>query len=288
MRMNAYFDTNVFDHISKGIGVKNTDSAVLRSAIKTGTISIVLSYLNLEEALSALQQSASLALAQLRLVLELAEERHFVKPLHMLLADDIRCYAEGKALLEPFIALDLIIQSNLRTLLIAPERIDELLSLIKETQKQKEDFMDAMRKAGAEVLPSAKKFLRDNHGRPPEWQVYWDRLAEGFAEGFAVKHDLDLCRKRGIKGLLEVRSVKMAAGSSVSFAYAETFEKRTPKLGDSRDLQHAVLASAADVFVTHDRNLARLLQRIPQVCFQIMELSELLDHIKEKRRLKFG
>ena len=71
----------------------------------------------------------------------------------------------------------------------------------------------------------------------------------------------------------------MAVGSALSFAYAETFEKRTPKLGDSRDMQHAVLASAADVFVTHDAALARLLSRIPQVCFEVVDLDKLLRQI---------
>src|SRR5439155_5066237 len=109
-----------------------------------------------------------------------------------------------------------------------------LSPLMKETRKQKEDFVAVMRDAGAKVAPDAKAFLRESHGRPPDWQDYWDRLAEGFA----ATHDLDLGRKRGMKGLLAVRSVRMAVGSSVSFAFAETFEKRTPKLGDSRDLQH--------------------------------------------------
>lgn len=71
----------------------------------------------------------------------------------------------------------------------------------------------------------------------------------------------------------------MAVGSSLSVAYAETFEKRTPKMGDSRDMQHAVLATVADVFVTHDGPLARLVARIPMDSFRVLDLRALLQEI---------
>jgi hypothetical protein len=74
----------------------------------------------------------------------------------------------------------------------------------------------------------------------------------------------------------------MAVGGSISYAYSETFEKRTPKIGDSRDLTHAVLATAADVFITHDKPLARLLSRIPKACYEIKELSDLISQLVKK------
>lgn len=249
--------------------------------MENGRISILLSVLNLEEALCALQQSHTQAIEELRLILELAEKGHLVKPPSMFLADVIRCYAQGDSLLEPFITLDPVIQSNLQALVNPDQKdIDDLWRIVKETQKQKEDFVAAMRQANSKVLPRAKEFVRKCQGRPPEWQDYWVRLAERFAEGFAERQGLlDTCRDRGIKGLLEVRSVRMAVGASLSLAFAETFEKRTPNMGDSRDMQHAVLATAADGFVTHDRGLARLLARIPIGRFQVLDLRALLQAI---------
>lgn len=281
MKKVVYFDTNVFDHIHKGIGVTEADWLALRSAVKNGRISILLSVLNLEEALCALEQSPTQAIAELRLTLELVEKGRLVKPPSMLLCDDIRCYAQGDALLGPFITLDPAIQSNIRALVNPDQKdIDDLRLIIKETQNQKKDFVVGMRQANAKVLPVAKEFLRNHQGRPPDWQDYWERLAVRFAEGFAEGQGLlDACRNRGIKGLLGVRSVRMAVGASVSLAYAETFEKRTPKMGDSRDMQHAVLATAADAFVTHDHGLARLLDRIPMDSFQVLDLRALLQGV---------
>lgn len=281
MTKTVYFDTNVFDHIHKGIGVTEADWLALRSAVQKGRISILLSILNLEEALCALEQSRTQAIEELQLILELAEKGQLVKPPSLLLCDDIRCYAQDDSLLEPFMTYDPAIQSNLQALVNPDQKdIDDLRLIIKETQNQKEDFVAGMREAKAQVLPVAKEFLRNHQGRPPEWQDYWERLAVRFAEGFAEAQGLlDACRNREIKGLLGVRSVRMAVGASLSLAYAETFEKRTPKMGDSRDMQHAVLATAADAFVTHDRGLARLLARIPMDNFQVLDLRALLQEI---------
>jgi hypothetical protein len=71
----------------------------------------------------------------------------------------------------------------------------------------------------------------------------------------------DEVRVRGIDRLLNVRPVRLAAGAAASLAYAQTYEGRGAKRGDGGDLLHAVLASAADRFVTDDENFAALLAR---------------------------
>jgi hypothetical protein len=44
-------------------------------------------------------------------------------------------------------------------------------------------------------------------------------------------------------------------------------------------MKHAVLASAADIFVTHDGDLANLMKRIPIENFEVCDLQDLLDKI---------
>src|SRR3989442_7170650 len=95
MRKTVYFDTNVFDHIHKGIDITEADRLALRSAVENGRISVLLSLLNLEEALCILEQSKTHAIAEVQLILELAEKRQLVKLPSTLLGDDIRCYAQG-------------------------------------------------------------------------------------------------------------------------------------------------------------------------------------------------
>ena len=213
----VYFDTNVFDHIYKGIDVTESGQLLLRAAVETGRISILLSVLNLEETIGVLEKSHAHAIAVLQLMAGLVEKKQIVKPPDMFLRDDIQRYAQGDDLLQPFISLDPVIQSNLEVLTNPGQNdIDELLVIVKEVQKEKEAFVMAMREANAKVLAYAKQFLRRYHGKPPDWKDYWESLAERFAEGFVEREKLlDSCRNRGIKGLLALRSVRMAVGASL-------------------------------------------------------------------------
>jgi hypothetical protein len=47
MGRKIYFDTNIFDHLVKGIGITEAEERALRSAVNSGHISVLLSYLNL-------------------------------------------------------------------------------------------------------------------------------------------------------------------------------------------------------------------------------------------------
>ena len=183
--MKIYFDTNVFDHISKGIGVSRADIDILHSAVSKRRINIVLSYLNLEEVLAQLEENGDQAQAQLRLILRLTDMRHFVKPAGQLLAEDIRSYAENKPLTERFILAGGALRARIRSLAYAKQNSNQLLPLIKETEQDKEKFRNDMQEAGNIVSPAAKLFLKSTKGKRPGWQDYWNMLAASFAVGFA-------------------------------------------------------------------------------------------------------
>jgi hypothetical protein len=68
----------------------------------------------------------------------------------------------------------------------------------------------------------------------------------------------------------------MAVGANLSLAYSQLFENRASDIGDSRDVHHAVCATAADAFVTNDGPLAVRLQRIPALPVQVFDLPTLL------------
>lgn len=68
----------------------------------------------------------------------------------------------------------------------------------------------------------------------------------------------------------------MMVGSSASMMYAVVVEGRAAGRGDSRDLRHALMASAADVFVTSDVGLRHILQRVPLITPAVIDLNQLL------------
>jgi hypothetical protein len=55
-----------------------------------------------------------------------------------------------------------------------------------------------------------------------------------------------------------------------SMVYALSVEQRAPRIGDGYDLWHAQQAAGAEVFVTHDEELARRLGRIPIASFTVV------------------
>lgn len=274
---NVYFDTNVFDHVYKKIGVSKPDLLVLDSAVKTGKISILLSIVNLEEVLCALESCPDLAIAELQFILRLTGRQRMLKPPHLLLRDDIKSYVLTGVSSKPFI-VDSLIQSSLRALQNPSQRdMVELLSVVKATREQKEAFNAGMKEIREKILLAAKKLK----GLCPSFNDYWKKLAGKLAESFAERVGvLDACKKQTIKGLLELRSVRLGVGMNLSLTYAQTFEGRTPDMGDSRDIHHAILASAADEFVTEDREFARLLSRIPIKDFKVVGLNGLSELIR--------
>ena len=116
------------------------------------------------------------------------------------------------------------------------------------------------------------------------FEQYWREAAIRAAEDAAQRVGvLDECRARGIEGLLEIPSVRMAVGSALSLIFAQAREKsaQAPRRQDSRDLQHAVMAaSSATVFVTDDGKLLRTVKRVPMPRFDVVDLPEFLAQLR--------
>lgn len=276
MIRNVYFDTNVWDHIYKGVHVSESDFQALSRAVKAGEISVLLSLTNLEEVLSALRSRRGLAIGELRLILSLADRQRLLKSHHLLVSDDIKSYAVTGTSSSPFIT-DPAIQSRVWSLHRSSDKdIEDLLVVAEATEKQKERFSAGMRAARKKVLSDAKKLKR----RHSSFKDCWERLAGTVAENLAAHVGVsDACKKRGINGLLELRSLRLAVGMNLSLVYAQTSEGRTPKRGDSRDIHHSILASAADKFVVHDKEFRRLLSRVPIEDFEVTGLNDLIKEI---------
>ena len=63
-------------------------------------------------------------------------------------------------------------------------------------------------------------------------------------------------------------------------AYARVVEGRRADRGDSRDQQHALMASAVDVFVRNDAELRCILQRVPLIAPAVVDLDQLLVSLR--------
>lgn len=90
------------------------------------------------------------------------------------------------------------------------------------------------------------------------WRQVSKALVEGLAKDFCnVVTDLD------VQNLLKFKPICALAGYSANQMYEGIFNGRRVQTGDSRDQLHAILASAADVLVTHEKTLQNWLMRVP-------------------------
>jgi hypothetical protein len=271
-------DSNAIDHLHKRIGCTDSDFQRLVAAKSSGKISIPMSLTVVEEVASAVERDPALAKAQLQLLWRICDCGQIVKPIDMLLTDDLRHYAlHGRPTTPIFTGEEqagLLIP--LRQLLLEFEKNAEVNEILAIARKQKEQFRNGMQHSQKD----ARDLARELRKRAPNLSFceYWLSAAEHAAEAFAARVQvLKECRARGIDRLLELKSVRMAVGMSLSLVYALTFENRTPKYSDSRDIHHATLAAAcADVFVSDDAKLMRLAGRVPFQHFTAVSLQDFL------------
>jgi len=229
-----------------------------------------------KEVLFTLKASPVKGKEQLQLILDLVDFDRFVRSQDELLRDATRSYAFGTSLPTPFTVCDDSIRLKLVGLTRGTTLPPDVQHIVQEIRVAKEEFRLFLKESKERVLPLAGKF----NGIKYPFEKYWESnkgwLAERFAEGAGV---LDQCRNRGIDGLLDVKAVRLVVGTNLSLIYSHVLEGRGPKSGDSRDMLHALLASSAEIFVTHDREFSRILSRVPINNFQVVDLHSLLTLI---------
>jgi hypothetical protein len=173
---------------------------------------------------------------------------------------------------------------EIQTLPAIRQHVDGLL---RADEGEIADFVKAAGEVRAQVdelwagLRRARDQARAELGpRPPKaepFAQYWREIAPALVEAYADKVGVRrLCNEAGIDRLLTCPSVGMMVGANASMIYSRVVEGRAAKRGDSRDQQHALMASAADVFVTDDGDLRYILQRVPLIAPAVTDLNGLL------------
>jgi hypothetical protein len=281
----VYFDTNVFDNILKRTNnVTAEDEMRLRSTLAGGSLSILLSIINIQETIDA--RKPEIVLPQLRLILDLTGWDQFVKPHDLVLTDDIRHFAWNGEPDRPFFLEPVVsqVRSALSRLLDGTGDLSELDDVISLNNQQKQNFLQGIADARTETYPQIQALKQQEHQEIPSFEQYLasqqEKVARDFARRVGVQEE---CEHRGITEFLSMKSVKMTSGLALSFMYRIAVEGKAPNRGASRDLQHVVpAAAAADTFVTHDAEFAFVVRRVPMSGFQVTSLRELLDQVAPK------
>lgn len=278
--MFVYIDANVYDRIEKGDRISpehrvpTEHCAAFRDARLSGRVSACLSLTVVEELLGDWDrpERRPAAVRRLRHARDLVGFDNILKPPDILLAEAIRAYAEGLPAPSPYLPPGAERGRIIDMLTSVADGKDGHTEMVLEDvaavramkARSKKEMEDAARQADADIatLPPDKRTQPWAEFRTDANQ--W-ALALADAEGLA-----DACCARGLDGLLGVRAVGLTVGAMQSMVYALSVERMAPRFGDGYDRWHALLASAAEVFVTHDGELARRLNRIPVVGFTVV------------------
>jgi hypothetical protein len=275
--MIAYLDTNVFDSLYKRIGCTSANIADLRKAIYGRGLSMPIGVQVLEEILLNRRASPQELVARVKLTLSLASIRRMVKPCDQLIADDIRSYAASGRAERPLVGVELqnAITQGIAELIESDgeEFSEEIAEALEETRRRKRRFLQGMMisqqqlTALVETLPAGLSF-------DDCFELTAAPIAASYAQRAGV---LEVCRERGIEGLLEIKSLRAAVGISLSFIYALTYERTVLTTLDAADFLHAPSAAAsAEIFVTNDPRVRAVVERVALDDLRVMSLTEFL------------
>jgi hypothetical protein len=270
----VYLDTNIFNHlINKEYGITDEEKDSLRSKVIEGKISIPLSFINFEEIFCTLESYPDLAKKYFLIMSELSNNEKLIKTPETLISDDINSfinYGVGSIAFYPAS----LVKINTKELL-NNKKSEEFLGIIRGIKEEKVNFRLENINIRNEILANVE--IVDH---VPSYEQLYESEKNSFIRGLIEEIGIiERFRYININRLLQIRSVQLCVGWSISYIYGQLFENRKPERGDSRDMKHAVSASAADFFVTHDRNLSTLMKRIPIQNFEVCNIHELLEKI---------
>jgi len=286
----AYLDTTFYDSVDKGrFPADELDQ--FKALIARQRIQCYFSLTNADELVGQWNSDRPAVVRKFQIAERLVGFDHLLKAPADLLRDEITAYAQGIGSPGKMQSRSkaTVLRGYLRLLARnehdAEQVVPEVVALVKA---MKDDFLTDATDARDQVLRHMKWEERTAEERSSvpfedfyaDGSLYWaEVLADGAGFGKA-------CRGRGIVGLLERRPVRLCVGAIMSWIYSMTVphgggpQTRQADRGADFDRWHAILASAADVFLTNDGRFLTDLSRLKIDGFRVVRsLRELLDEV---------
>lgn len=267
----VYFDRNVVNSIKNQCITGDSEYLLLGNAVREGRLLIPISGPLLEETLPILKSSSTWKrVSEQQIMSELFNWEWVVNFHKDLLEDEIKNYAMGIPSSFAF-----------RSTTLTPEQIfnpsgqmrKDFLRIIDETQE--------LRKKQLSDAKEARRVYQERFGAyRGSFDQFWKQIAEFTVERTADRLGvLKECSERGLLGLLNIKSVRLYVTWYVAYFYYNFIRNERLKPSDSPDHHHAVSASVADILVTHDQKLARMLRLVPIDGFEVVDLRTLLQRL---------
>ncbi|MCI0603416.1 hypothetical protein L0156_10425 [bacterium] len=285
MRKTVYFDSNVFvDLHSLRNGITQDGRKLLEASVRSGKFDIVPSLLNFEESLHSGSETFD-PTARFQFMLRITNWNRIFKGHNDLVYDEIKAFCSGEQIPSPYIE-DSKLKDRVISFLHNPKlftKDEEFKNLMQEARAEKIGFMNHSKEILKNFVAGKKKAISAGEKTEKEFEELYDHFLEYNSEGILTRYDLlnECNAKDGIPDLLKHSPrLKAVLAYSYSLVYGEMFEALQPVSGDRTDIQHAIYASCAENFVTHDENFNRLISRIPDLTVKVFgALKDFLQNI---------
>lgn len=278
--MDAYFDTNVYGHIfRRDDGVTDDVVFKLEEAIQSNALRVFTSFPVIEETNAARLRNLDETNGRFELIRTLTVVNALIiKRQPEIIDGDMRAYANGQPspskFQSPYPGLKDVFWDH------TAKHYKELDSYARDTLEEVSAFAKDLDDSFNRLIRPLVEDAKTKKQQQQPFTEYWDEMAEPWVEQLATKYGLiDECKQKGLKGLLDVHSIRITTMAQVSLTYANTYERGKFDRGNSRDMHHVACASAVPTFVTHDRPLTRVLTRMPCAGLEVMNLQTLLDRL---------
>ena len=184
MKNPVYFDTNVYRHLYNKVHGLPQDYGItldmvdqLKAVVADEKVSIVLSLLNIGELLAIMGDGRSAkkveaAQKRIRFVLALADPHQVVKQPKDLLTNAIRAYASSEKMENPF-SLDIQGDDISEVLMdFSNKNIPRLLSIVRDTKKQKEAFQSALKDGQAAYFSISERYKSEEYKEDEKYKKF--------------------------------------------------------------------------------------------------------------------
>lgn len=278
--MNVYFDTNVYGHIHRrDDGVTDGHVVEVERAVAAKYLRIFFSYSVIEETNAARLNHLEETNGRFELIRTLAVQDPIVRLHSEIVEADIQAYVCGRELpskfQKPYPRLGDVYWDH------TAKHYKELDSYARDTLKEVNEFTKDLDDSLNEKIRPLARAAKENNKQQP-FDEYWKEMSLPWLELLAARCGLlEECKEKGLAGLLEIPSVRINTFAQVSLTYANSYERSKFHRGNSRDMRHVVCASAVPTFVTHDKELTRLLARMPPPKLDVVNLQTLLARLAE-------
>ena len=284
----VYLDANVIGHLiahSDGLSQEDADGLVMLCS--SGEVEPIFNILGFQEQLAAGSKKAERLFDY---TLKLFNPDKVVKDSKDLFFDDIRSYAHNGCADTPYYSGKKLatLQQGIEDVIMGytPEKYAELRSSVVDPSRQESLQIQNILENSVNMVDEAAASIGSQEDwtkwrKETSFQCFWEEQAESWTERFADRSGvLAECKKRGIQGLLEIRSVRMVVWIIIAHLYNYIVEEKKPERSDFPDWLHASAAAATtDRFVCHDNRLRRLCGFAPLDDFQALRLPDFMEEV---------